>query len=108
MVYRLVVSPEQLSNGRIQLTTDQLHYLKRVLRFQDGDRFVAMDGSGQSWLAQGASVKCSLNFEAARQVRLKLSPIAYKGRQQMSAFFWLIYQRNQTLLVQLAQMQALP
>lgn len=52
MVYRLVVSPEQLNNGRIQLTTDQCHYLKRVLRFQDGDRFVAMDGNGQTWLAQ--------------------------------------------------------
>ena len=51
---------------------------------------------------------CSFNFEAARQVRLKLSPIRYKGRQQMAAFFWLIYQRNQTLLAQLAQMQALP
>lgn len=52
MVYRLVVSPQQLDNDRIQLNAEQLHYLKRVLRFQDGDRFVAMDGAGQAWLAQ--------------------------------------------------------
>ncbi len=52
MVYRLVISPDQLNHQQIHLTAEQYHYLKRVLRFQDGDRFVAMDGCGQTWLAQ--------------------------------------------------------
>lgn len=52
MVYRLVISPDQLNHQQLQLTAEQYHYLKRVLRFQDGDRFVAMDGCGQTWLAQ--------------------------------------------------------
>ncbi len=31
---------------------DRLHYLQRVLRLQEGDRFIAMDGRGGRWLAQ--------------------------------------------------------
>ncbi|MEB3309735.1 MAG: 16S rRNA (uracil(1498)-N(3))-methyltransferase [Snowella sp.] len=52
MVYRLVISPDQLNHPQIHLTPEQHHYLKRVLRLQDGDRFVVMDGCGQTWLAQ--------------------------------------------------------
>ena len=52
MVYRLVISPEQRQTEQIRLTTPQQHYLKRVLRMQNGDRFVAMDGRGQSWIAE--------------------------------------------------------
>ena len=52
MTYRLVVTPEQIQEVRIMLDEEQLHYLLRVLRLQDGDRFIAMDGGGNSWLAQ--------------------------------------------------------
>ncbi len=52
MVYRLVIASDQFNNTQIRLTAEQLHYLKRVLRFQDGDRFVAMNNHGQAWLAQ--------------------------------------------------------
>lgn len=48
---RLVIAPSQLQDKKIVLTTQQQHYLSRVLRLQAGDRFIAMDGSGQSWLA---------------------------------------------------------
>jgi 16S rRNA (uracil1498-N3)-methyltransferase len=34
------------------LTLEQQHYLGRVLRLGQGDRFVAMDGVGGSWLAE--------------------------------------------------------
>ena len=51
-MYRLVISPEQRQAEQINLTSAQQHYLKRVLRMQNSDRFVAMDGQGKSWLAQ--------------------------------------------------------
>jgi 16S rRNA (uracil1498-N3)-methyltransferase len=46
---RLVVTPTQIQADSIQLNTDQLHYLSRVLRLQSGDRFIALDGQGQTW-----------------------------------------------------------
>ena len=52
MIYRLVITPTQKQDEQIILTTKQQHYLKRVLRLGNGDRFLAMDGQGQSWLAQ--------------------------------------------------------
>ncbi|MEP0909833.1 16S rRNA (uracil(1498)-N(3))-methyltransferase [Leptolyngbya sp. GB1-A1] len=48
---RLAVSPSQIEANRILLTDRQQHYLGRVLRLQAGDRFIAMDGAGQGWLA---------------------------------------------------------
>ncbi len=48
---RLVVDSGQLQNKRLFLTQSQKHYLKRVLRLNSGDRFIAMDGQGHAWLA---------------------------------------------------------
>ena len=52
MTYRLVITPEQIQNEQINLDARQQHYLSRVLRLTTGDRFIAMDGSGHSWLAE--------------------------------------------------------
>lgn len=49
---RLVIAPAQKQDRQIALTPPQQHYLQRVLRLARGDRFVAMDGRGQCWLAQ--------------------------------------------------------
>jgi 16S rRNA (uracil1498-N3)-methyltransferase len=49
---RIAISPEQFQAGEIVLTSEQLHYLVRVLRSRDGDKFIAMDGMGKWWLAQ--------------------------------------------------------
>lgn len=49
---RLVVKPEQLQNGQLVLAPAQQHYLLRVLRLAEGDRFIAMDGLGHAWLAR--------------------------------------------------------
>jgi 16S rRNA (uracil1498-N3)-methyltransferase len=49
---RIAISPEQFQSGEILLTPEQLHYLVRVLRSRDGDKFIAMDGMGKWWLAQ--------------------------------------------------------
>jgi 16S rRNA (uracil1498-N3)-methyltransferase len=49
---RIAIAPSQLSQQQITLTADQQHYLGRVLRLRQGDRFIAMDGQGQWWLAE--------------------------------------------------------
>jgi len=49
---RLVVLPSQLKDDWLELTDQQQHYLRRVLRLQAGDLFIAMDGQGHAWLAQ--------------------------------------------------------
>jgi 16S rRNA (uracil1498-N3)-methyltransferase len=49
---RVVVAPSQIDRQTIQLDKAQTHYLQRVLRLKVGDRFIAMDGLGQTWLAE--------------------------------------------------------
>jgi 16S rRNA (uracil1498-N3)-methyltransferase len=49
---RLVVAPSQIHYPQVTLTLEQQHYLGRVLRLRSGDRFIAMNGQGQSWLAE--------------------------------------------------------
>ena len=60
MVYRLVITSTQQEVDRILLNSQQQHYLKRVLRLKTGDRFIAMDGKGKSWLAEieGENARC--------------------------------------------------
>jgi 16S rRNA (uracil1498-N3)-methyltransferase len=48
---RLVVHPAQIQDTVLTLTPAQQHYLRRVLRLGVGDRFLALDGAGQGWLA---------------------------------------------------------
>ena len=52
MTYRLVVTPEQVNRQQINLNRQQRHYLKRVVRLDNGDRFIAMDGIGNAWLSE--------------------------------------------------------
>jgi 16S rRNA (uracil1498-N3)-methyltransferase len=47
---RVVVAPSQINGQTLQLEKAQTHYLQRVLRLRVGDRFIAMDGAGQTWL----------------------------------------------------------
>ncbi len=49
---RIAIAPSQLQQGQILLTKVQQHYLMRVLRLREGDRFIAMDGKGKWWLTQ--------------------------------------------------------
>lgn len=50
MLYRIVIESEQVDHEQIYLKNEQLHYLERVVRLNLGDRFIAMDGRGNSWL----------------------------------------------------------
>ncbi|NES81389.1 MAG: 16S rRNA (uracil(1498)-N(3))-methyltransferase [Moorea sp. SIO2B7] len=57
---RLVINPTQKQDDQIILKPQQQHYLRRVLRLGDSDRFVAMDGHGKSWLAQLSQDKAEI------------------------------------------------
>ena len=48
---RLTIVPHQIAEQQIQLTAPQRHYLHNVLRLRKGDRFIAIDGQGNGWLA---------------------------------------------------------
>ncbi|KJH71319.1 16S rRNA (uracil(1498)-N(3))-methyltransferase [Aliterella atlantica] len=48
---RIAIATSQLQGKQILLTIEQYHYLNRVLRLKEGDRFIAMDGLGTWWLA---------------------------------------------------------
>ncbi len=51
-VYRLVIDPQQQQGQFIRLTSQQQHYLRGVVRLQKGDRFLALNGLGSSWLVE--------------------------------------------------------
>ncbi len=76
MTYRLVVNPEQINTGCVNLEPQQLHYLLRVLRLQNGDRFIALDGEGNAWLAEisepSAQIIESVEIETELPVTLNL------------------------------------
>jgi len=48
---RLAINADRICDRTINLTPEQQHYLHRVLRLNQGDRFIAMDGRGHWWLA---------------------------------------------------------
>jgi 16S rRNA (uracil1498-N3)-methyltransferase len=48
---RVTIATAQLSDQCLCLTPAQQHYLNRVLRLREGDRFIAMDGQGHWWLS---------------------------------------------------------
>ena len=49
---RVTISPAQMVANTLQLTSEQVHYLQRVLRLKPGDMFIAQDGQGQQWKSQ--------------------------------------------------------
>jgi 16S rRNA (uracil1498-N3)-methyltransferase len=49
---RLTIAPAQIHFPTLELTADQQRYLRRVLRLQVGDRFLAIDGQGGAYLAE--------------------------------------------------------
>lgn len=80
---RIAIAPSQLQQGQILLTKEQQHYLGRVLRLREGDRFIAMDGKGKWWLAQlageQAQVLESLLVETELPVSITLMVALPKG-----------------------------
>lgn len=83
MTYRLVVTPEQIGEQQIILNAQQKHYLLRVLRLGNGDRFIAMDGTSNSWLAEirdkSAQIIESVDIKTELSVSLSLITALPKG-----------------------------
>ncbi|BBD58132.1 hypothetical protein NIES2109_09030 [Nostoc sp. HK-01] len=80
---RIAIALSQFQQDQILLTPQQLHYLGRVLRLREGDRFIAMDGMGKWWLAQltgeQAQVLETLSVEAELPVSITLIVALPKG-----------------------------
>lgn len=83
MTYRLVITPEQIQEHKITLDAQQQHYLLRVLRLSNGDRFIALDGAGNSWLAEiadrSAQIIKSIEIKTELPVALTLITALPKG-----------------------------
>ncbi|MCY7367957.1 MAG: 16S rRNA (uracil(1498)-N(3))-methyltransferase, partial [Chamaesiphon sp.] len=48
---RITITPSQVHDNQIVLTTEQHHYLTHVIRLRTGDEFEAIDGKGSCYLA---------------------------------------------------------
>lgn len=83
MTYRLVIAPKQIQKQQIILDAQQRHYLLRVLRLSNGDRFIAMDGVGNSWMAeivdQSAQILQSVDVATELPVNITLISALPKG-----------------------------
>ena len=50
---RLLIAPDRLHDKTdVQLSSEEQHYLRRVLRLRLGDRVALVDGVGQMWIAE--------------------------------------------------------
>lgn len=94
---RLVIAQEQRINENILLTDAQQHYLGRVLRLGNGDRFIAMDGQG-GWLLSEleanltqARIIESLNVQTELPFAVTLMTAMPKG----SGFEEIVYQATE-------------
>ena len=85
MSYRLVIAPAQitLKEDLIDLDPQQLHYLLRVLRLEKGNRFIALDGRGNSWIAEmgnkSASIIESIELDTELPIALSLITALPRG-----------------------------
>ncbi|MGB3694697.1 MAG: 16S rRNA (uracil(1498)-N(3))-methyltransferase [Spirulinaceae cyanobacterium] len=70
---RLVIDANQKQQKQVTLTSEQQHYLKRVLRLEPGEKFIAMDGKGKSWLVQLQENTAEILESLAVQTELNLN-----------------------------------
>lgn len=73
MTYRLVIKSAQIQQEQISLDAQQLHYLLRVLRLGNGDRFLALDGVGNAWLAEIKESSAQIIESVAIKTELPIS-----------------------------------
>ena len=62
---RLAIEFQQIQPPHLQLTSDQRHYLQRVLRLKSGAEFLALPGDGMAW-------RCELVGENARVIEAQV------------------------------------
>ena len=75
---RITISPGQRIANTLQLTDEQVHYLRRVLRLKPGALFIVQDGQGQRWQSQltetpGQARILSVLVPSVRPVPLELA-----------------------------------
>ncbi|MBE9215824.1 16S rRNA (uracil(1498)-N(3))-methyltransferase [Plectonema cf. radiosum LEGE 06105] len=70
---RIAIALNQLQNQQIILTSEQQHYLYRVLRLQKGDKFIAMDGMGKWWLSQLSDTNAQILHEIIVETELPIA-----------------------------------
>ena len=82
-MYRLIIPAEQIKQEQITLDAKQLHYLLRVVRLGNGDRFFALDGVGNCWLAEinqnAAKIIAAVEIKTELPVSLSLITALPKG-----------------------------
>jgi 16S rRNA (uracil1498-N3)-methyltransferase len=82
---RVAIAPSQLQNQQIILTAEQQHYLRTVLRLQQGDRFIAINTQGYWWLAElrsgqaHAQILKTINAQTELPVSITLMAALPKG-----------------------------
>lgn len=69
----MVVRSQQIQEHKITLDAQQQHYLLRVLRLGNGDRFIALDGAGNSWLAEITAQSAQIIEPVAIKTELSVS-----------------------------------
>jgi 16S rRNA (uracil1498-N3)-methyltransferase len=65
---RITIAPHQINSQQITLTSDQHHYLTRVIRLRTGDQFQAIDGVGNCYLAE-------INGEVAEIIQITTTTV---------------------------------
>ena len=74
---RITISPTQIHANQIALTTEQHHYLTRVIRLQTGAQFQAIDGTRQLYLAEilpDTGLRTAAGTAKIIQISITLSP----------------------------------
>lgn len=83
MLYRVVIDSEQIKGLQVHLSPEQNHYLRRVVRLNNGQNFVVMNGKGNGWQCQltetGAEIISALKENRELSVAVTLIVALPKG-----------------------------
>ncbi len=83
MFYRVVINSAQIQELQINLSSAQDHYLRRVVRLDNGQDFIAMDGLGSCWqvklMEKGAEIITALTENRELPVAVTLIVALPKG-----------------------------
>ncbi len=73
MTYRIVIEPKQKQGEVINLTPDQKHYLKNVLRLKEDSEFIVIDGHKKTYLVKLNRDNCEIIKELEEQTELPIT-----------------------------------
>ncbi|AFZ47028.1 protein of unknown function DUF558 [Cyanobacterium stanieri PCC 7202] len=83
MLYRLVITESQRHHDQIILQPDQEHYLRRVVRLNDGQSFIAINGRGNGWQVEltttGGTIIAEMNDDRELPIQVSLMVALPKG-----------------------------